>query len=393
MGENLKADPEVIQAVQNAMGNNTETAEEKLREYLEFKSKVPLNIAITGGSGNGKSSFVNAFRGVDDDDDHASPTGVKETTMEVKEYPHPNYPNVIISDLPGIGTTKFPASKYLKLFGFNKFDLFIIISADRFTENDAKLAKEIDKMKKKFYFVRSKVDVDLQNEQRKKNFSEQKTLAEIREDCVKSLKQHGIESQQVFLVSNHHIHLYDFSLLQETLQRDLPDHRKDALLLASPSIFPGIIEKKKKFFRYQIWFLTALSSVVAAAPLPGLSVGVDLSLLVGAVTHYVFAFALDISSLRRTAARTGISYDELIAVLKSQLAAKEITKELITKVILQLPGATKVIVAEEVSKFIPLVGIPMSMTFSAATTYNLLKLFLDMLAEDAQRISDRVLEG
>ncbi|XP_015230384.1 PREDICTED: interferon-inducible GTPase 5-like [Cyprinodon variegatus] len=365
----------------------------RMAENLDRTSKIPLNIAVTGGSGNGKSSFVNAFRGIDDNDDHAAPTGVRETTIEVKEYPHPNYPNVIFSDLPGIGTTKFPASKYLKLVGFKKFDLFIIISVDRFTENDAKLAKEIKKMGKKFYFVRSRVDIDLQSEQRKKDFSEQKTLAKMREDCVKSLKEHKIESQQVFLVSNHHIHLYDFSLLQDTIERDLPDHMKDALLLASPSIFPDIIEKKKKFFQRQIWGLTALSGVVAAVPLPGLSIGVDLALVVGAVTHYVVGFGLDIPSLRRTADRTGISYDELKAVLQSQLAAQEITKELVTKVILQLSSRAALLVAEEVSTFIPIVGIPLSMAFSAATTYKLLKLFLDVLAEDAQRISDRVLKG
>uniref|UniRef100_A0A3Q2CTN2 Interferon-inducible GTPase 5-like n=1 Tax=Cyprinodon variegatus TaxID=28743 RepID=A0A3Q2CTN2_CYPVA len=374
----------------DAMRNNPETAEEKLREYLDKTSKVPINIAVTGDGGNGKSSFVNAFRGVDDNDDHAAPTGVDETTMEVKEYPHPNHPNVIFSDLPGIGTTKFPASKYLKLVGFKKFDLFIIISAGRFTENDAKLAKEIKKMGKKFYFVRSKVDLDLQNEQRKQDFSEQKTLEKIRDYC---LKEHKIESQQVFLVSSHDIHLYDFSLLRDTIERDLPDHKKDALLLASPSIFPDIIEKKKKFFQRQIWCLTALSGVVAAVPLPGLSVAVDLALVVGAVTHYVVGFGLDIPSLRRTADRTGIPYDELKAVIKSQLAAEEITKELITKVILQLSSRAALMVAEEVSRFIPFVGIPMSMTLSAVTTYNLLKLFLDVLAEDAQRISDRILMG
>ncbi|XP_007540484.1 interferon-inducible GTPase 5-like [Poecilia formosa] len=391
MEQPWEADPEMMPAMKNAMGSSSDVAAARIREYLESKNNVLLNIAITGESGSGKSSFLNAFRDVEDDSEDAAPTGVKETTLEVKEYPHPNYPNIIFSDLPGIGTTKFPAKKYLKRVGFKKFDFFIIISADRFRENDAKLAKEIKKMGKNFYFVRSKVDHNLRDEQRKKDFSQEKTLAQIRDDCVKSLKDQGVESPQVFLVSNHDIHLYDFPHLRETLERDLPEHKRDALLLSSPNIFPDIIEKKKKVFRRQIWGLTALSGVVAAVPVPGLSVGVDLALLVGAVTRYVTGFGLNVASLKRTASRTGIPYDELKAVLTSQLAAEHITHDLIMKVVLQVSSRAALMAAEEASRFIPIVGIPTSMALSAVTTYKFLKLFLDLLAEDAHRVSDKVL--
>lgn len=201
MEKHPEANPEMMQELRRAIrSQSNETAAARIREYLEIPYNVPLKIAITGESGSGKSSFVNAFREINENDENAAPTGVEETTTEVKEYPHPNYPNFIFSDLPGIGTTKFPAKKYLKLIEFKKFDFFIIISADRFSENDANLAKEINKMKKKFYFVRSKIDSDVRNEQRKKDFNEEKTLAQIREYCVKGeclplnfiLKRHAI---------------------------------------------------------------------------------------------------------------------------------------------------------------------------------------------------------
>lgn len=145
---------------------------------------TPLNVAITGESGSGKSTFINAFRGIGDEDQGAAPTGVVETTSQVTPYPHPKYPSVILWDLPGIGTTRFPADEYLKLVGFERFDFFIIISDSRFRENDVKLAQEIQRMKKKFYFVRSKIDDDIRAEKRKKrDFSEEKTLTKIRDDC------------------------------------------------------------------------------------------------------------------------------------------------------------------------------------------------------------------
>uniref|UniRef100_A0A3Q4MGZ2 IRG-type G domain-containing protein n=1 Tax=Neolamprologus brichardi TaxID=32507 RepID=A0A3Q4MGZ2_NEOBR len=200
------------------------------QENLKQQNNIPLNIAITGESGAGKSTFVNALRGLCDDEEGAASTGVAEITPEVTAYPHPNYPNVMLWDLPGIGTTSFPADKYLKLVEFEKFDFFIIISDTRFTENDVKLAKEIQKMEKKFYFVRSKIDNDIQAERRTRYFNKERTLKVIRDKCVQGLRGSGFESPQVFLVSSFQLHLYDFSLLHETLDRDLPKYKRDTLL-------------------------------------------------------------------------------------------------------------------------------------------------------------------
>ena len=103
----------------------------------------------------------------------------------VTPYAHPNYPNVTLWDLPGVGTTKFPADQYLNHVGFETFDFFIIISATRFTENDVKLAREIQRMGKKFYFVRSKIDSDLYNERRsQREFSETETKKLIKDNCI-----------------------------------------------------------------------------------------------------------------------------------------------------------------------------------------------------------------
>lgn len=172
--------------VKTALQNNDQAlAVEKIKEYLEKEKNTPLNIAITGDSGAGKSTFVNAMRGIDNWDEGAAPTGCVETTMEVTPYPHPNYPNVTFWDLPGVGTISFPADKYLEHVGFEKFDFFIIISESRFTENDVKLAQEIQKMGKKFYYVRSKIDIDLNNaKENQREFDAEKTLTQIRKYCT-----------------------------------------------------------------------------------------------------------------------------------------------------------------------------------------------------------------
>nr|XP_014265604.2 interferon-inducible GTPase 5 [Maylandia zebra] len=171
------------------------------KKYLKKTRNIPLNIAVTGESGAGKSTFVNAFRGLTDEDDEAAPAN-GDSTSEVAAYKHPDYPNVTLWDLPGIGTPMFPAEKYLKRVEFRMFYFFIIVSETHITENDVKLALKIQEMGKKFYFVRSKIDKDLGAERRKRNFSKQRTLTKIKEDCAQGLQAHGIKCSKVFLVSS-----------------------------------------------------------------------------------------------------------------------------------------------------------------------------------------------
>ncbi|XP_071393677.1 interferon-inducible GTPase 5-like [Centroberyx affinis] len=382
-------DHELDQQFAEALKNNdAASAAAKVQEYLEKQDNIPLNIAITGESGSGKSTFVNAFRGVDNRDERAAaPTGCVETTMEVTAYPHPNYPNVTLWDLPGIGTTNFPADKYLKHVGFEKFDFFIIIAADRFRENDVKLALEIQKMKKKFYFVRSKIDDNLRAAKRsQREFNKEETLELIRQDCVKGLQKLGVESPEVFLISSFDLHRYDFQLLEEIMERELPAHKKNALLFAIPNISLQIIKKKKEAFQANIKYYAFMSALGAAAPIPGLSIAVDLTMLASVVGKYLIGLGLDIKSLQELADSTHVPLNDIRAVMTSPFAAGKISKELIIKVMSMSTGGLALMALEEGSRLVPMFGIPVAMTASGISTYNILKTFLNMLAEDAQKV-------
>uniref|UniRef100_A0A3Q3FIB8 IRG-type G domain-containing protein n=1 Tax=Labrus bergylta TaxID=56723 RepID=A0A3Q3FIB8_9LABR len=366
--------------------NDQNLAVAKIQEYLDKGQNVPLNIAVTGETGSGKSSFVNAIRGIDNKDEKAAATGCVETTMEVTSYPHPNYPNVIFWDLPGIGSTNFPAAKYLKMVGFEKFDFFIIISADRFRENDLKLAKEIQRMEKKFYFVRSKIDDNIQ--------------CSFDINAVINFEYYFLSiyiyciyiniPQKVFLVSSVDLTLYDFPLLVETLKEELPELKKEAFVLAMPNISLDMIKKKKKAFQAKVKYFAILSAGVGAVPVPGVSVAVDTALLVGVVTKYVLGFGLDIPSLKRMANYSGVPYEELMEVIKSTLIAVKVTPELLLRLLVQFSSLAVLLAAEEGTRFIPIVGIPISMGLSFTFTYRSLNMILDMLADDAEKVFARV---
>ncbi|KAL0172037.1 hypothetical protein M9458_032348, partial [Cirrhinus mrigala] len=179
-------------------------------------------------TGAGKSSFVNALRGLPNDDKSAAPTGTTETTMKPNMYQHPFMPNVKIWDLPGIGSPKFRAKKYLKDVNFHTYDFFLIVTSERFKENDIQLARAIKKSKKLFYFIRTKIDNDIYAESHKRNFDERMLLEKIREDCKANLLKIGIP--KIFLVSSFQLEKYDFQKLINTLEDELPKHKKFALI-------------------------------------------------------------------------------------------------------------------------------------------------------------------
>ncbi|XP_056398357.1 interferon-inducible GTPase 5-like [Hyla sarda] len=386
---------EEVQEVRSALEDGDLCkATERISEYLEEIENAPLNIAITGESGTGKSTFVNAIRGMDDDEEGSARTGVVETTMKPTPYTHQQYPNVTVWDLPGTGTPHFAAADYLESVQFRQYDFFIILSSERFKLNDIVLAKEIQAMNKKFYFVRSKVDSDLHASQvrRKKTYNEEAILKEIRDNCINNLSDGGIAKPQVFLLSCLELDKYDFHEMQNTLEKELPEHKKHIFLISLPNISLPILEKKREALRKEIWKLSTLSCAVATVPIPGLSVAVDVGILVKAMRNYQSAFGLDEQSLEKLANKCGKDVSELRSVIKSPLVVQEINKELVLKLLSKGAGGA-LMLAEYAASNIPVLGSMAAGGISFGTTYWMLLGFLKEIAEDAVRVLTKALES
>ncbi|XP_039368497.1 interferon-inducible GTPase 5-like [Mauremys reevesii] len=361
----------------------------KAQESLEQLKNMKLNIAITGESGSGKSSFINAMLGLDDENEDAANVDVIETTMEPTPYPHPKDRNVTMWDLPGIGTPSFRPDSYLQQVNFAYYDFFIIIASERFKSTHADLAQEIQRMGKKFYFVRCKVDVDLQNEKRKKNLSEETTLKKIRNDCMTKLQGAGVTSPQVFLVSKWEFGKYDSPRLQETLADDLDSHKRHVFLLSLTSISRPILERKKEALEDQIWKHALVSCITSLLPVPGLSFACDVSLLRRCMASYRKTFGLDDDSLVNLSKMVGKPIADLKAVIKSPLE-----EEISNHFIVHLLGKAEdhyMTLTERVVHEIFLSGILSALPFPI--TCATLKRFLNDVAEDAQRVLTKALEA
>lgn len=369
-------------------------ATERLNKSLKEIENAPLNIAITGESGSGKSTLVNAIRGMDDEEEGSARTGVVETTTKPTPYPHPQYPNVTVWDLPGIGTPNFEAASYLQSVEFSRYDFFIILSSERFKQNDILLANEIQAMDKKFYFVRSKVDSDLHASKirRKKTYNEENILNEIRDNCIQSLKDGGIQNPQVFLLSCLELEKYDFLEMQDTLEKELPEHKRHIFLLSLPNISLPVLKKKREALRKDIWKWSSLSCAVATVPIPGLSVACDVGILVKAMISYRKAFGLDPQSLEKLANKLEKDVRELRSVIKSPIVVQEINKELATT-LLTRGAAGALMVVEYAASNIPVLGSMAAGGISFGTTYWMLYSFLKEIAEDAVRVLKKALES
>ncbi|XP_060589909.1 interferon-inducible GTPase 1-like [Ruditapes philippinarum] len=141
-----------------------------LSKDLKNWSDVELHAAVIGGTGSGKSTFINSIRGLRAKDQGAAKVGSNETTTQCQPYKHPLNDKFVIWDLPGVGTPSFPMGtpsfpmdSYLERVSYDKYDFFIIMTKDRYTVNDEWLVLEIQKLKKTFFFVRANIDRDIQN--------------------------------------------------------------------------------------------------------------------------------------------------------------------------------------------------------------------------------------
>ncbi|KAI0603817.1 interferon-inducible GTPase, partial [Pyrenophora tritici-repentis] len=281
---------------------NLQGALSEISHALSNIDKAPLNIAVTGETGTGKSSFINALRGVRDEEEGAAPTGVVETTMKRTPYPHPKLPNVTIWDLPGIGSTNFPPQNYLTEMKFGEYDFFIIISATRFKEIDAHLAKAIAKMNIKFYFVRTKIGQDISNEQRSKpkSFNRDSVLKKIRDDCSGHLQKVLSSQPPVFLVSNFDVSDFDFPKLESTLLSQLPAYKHHMFMLTLPIVTDSTIDRKRDMLKQKIWKESIMPRAWATIPSRGLTQK-DMEMLQQTLNDYRSSFGLDEASLENIA--------------------------------------------------------------------------------------------
>ncbi|KAM7320360.1 hypothetical protein ACRRTK_020803 [Alexandromys fortis] len=211
---------------------------------------------------------------------------------------------------------------------FNEYDFFIILSATRFKKNDIDLAKAISRMKKDFYFVRTKVDSDLKNEKEFKSqtFDKEKVLQKICSSCMRTFQENNIEEPPIFLISNKILSDYDFQILMDKVVNTLPVYKRHNFMLSLPSITHAAIERKRQFLEQSIWLTAFTTVLVNMIPSLTLLTGNDVENLKYSMNLYRVVFGVDDASLQSLAKDWQVSVDQLKAKMKSPHVV-ETTKE------------------------------------------------------------------
>lgn len=188
--------------------NKTDT---KLRadaqKELGIDTEGSLNFAFVGETGVGKSSLINAIRGITKQNHpDAAPTGTTDTTKEIICYRDPKYPHVCYWDFPGSGTIQNPSKTYWNDKKLYAFDHILIISAARLLDFDINIAQcaKVDDVP--VTFIRTKMDVDIENEIEEDGSCDLKKMKNklhttIIEKMQNDFHQQGINNPDIFLIN------------------------------------------------------------------------------------------------------------------------------------------------------------------------------------------------
>ena len=183
---------------------------EKLRAYARDEFGFDpnnFNLAITGQSGVGKSTLINAIRGLDDYHKEAAQIGITECTHNVKGYPHPDVKHLVLHDLPGAGTDSHPIDTYFRDKGLYGVDFMLVVMTKRAFSSDLTLAKIAQDRRIPVIFVRNQTDNDFKTMRKNPKYEDKTdeeliklTISTIKKSTEDESKKFGIENPKVFLI-------------------------------------------------------------------------------------------------------------------------------------------------------------------------------------------------
>jgi len=233
--------------IKRARDENKRRAEEQQRfietewprpAWLETNEQT-MNFGVTGASGAGKSSLINALLGKRPNDPGAAQVGVTETTITPTPYAAPaaQLGTMKLWDLPGAGTQRFPRDNYIKVMGLRYFDGLLIVTATRFTEVDVMLFREARVWKIPCYLVRTKADVDIESGTEDYGKTPAITVQELRSDLQQRMSLHNVQNGQatdmnrIFVTTSRRNKFQDvlgvdFQRLENMMASDVREHRQ-----------------------------------------------------------------------------------------------------------------------------------------------------------------------
>lgn len=344
--------------------------EKKLKADLKSFESAKIKCGIIGRSGVGKSSLINAIVG-----EYIAEVGEVETTMAVgKPIEHRG---LHFYDLPGCSTINFPKERYIEEFNISKFDCVIVVTSDRFYEDDLYLIDELLKIKMPVFAVRTKIDFSIDRALRR-DVPEEETYATVLNNLKDNLK--GYRLNGIYLTSADYPQEYDLSQLLDDIYSSLGRIKQQRFIADINITSQKILAKKKELASKIVGTHAALSAVNGINPIPGLDIGVDISLLTRMATHVRDIYCLGEAQQHFILSLIDKKNAKILAAKAVQFGAKYLSKEAL---VLLLQRAGVGLATKSASKYFPFVGIAISSTVGFFLTSSIGK---DMIS-DAEMIA------
>lgn len=347
--------------------------------YIKKFETSEVNCALIGMSGAGKSSLINSIVGK-----KIAKVGSTEQTIDVQKYSTSNGLNFF--DLPGCGTDKFPKDTYIDKFNLVNYDILIIVTSNRLYENDTFLYKNLVSKGKKVFIVRTKMDLAIEDEMIDNDLTEEQVIDKVSKNLKESLKNYDFKP---YLVSSRGSNKYDLPTLLDDIKLSLNGIKKDKFLSEMATLSKKHLEDKKVLAEKVINNYSLLASVNSLNPIPGLDVGVDLSILFAMSTYVQKIFGLNEESVKYIASVTGgtaLSTNRVLAPVTNFISTF-VSKGAIEIFIKKYAKTT---VVKSLAKFIPFIGTVVSGVMSYKLCFSYGESLLNAAVDVSANLFDEI---
>lgn len=355
---------------------------EKCREKLDGFEAAQVKCGITGPSGSGKSSLINAIFG-----EKIAPVGVVETTARAHEFTHEGK-GLILVDLPGIGTPTWPSESYIERLKLLTYDCFLLVTTERFTENDVFLYRELTSRGKPCFVLRNKFDRAVEDGLHDNGFSEEQVRQQIEADIRANLRPASPE--RIYLTSGRHPTKYDLSLLLNDVSDALTGIKRDRFVADMASYSEETLKKKREVALELMPLYAGLAAANGLNPIPGLDIAADIALLLKMGDAVAQIYGLTSKQFEYIKRMVGPNVLPGLLAKVAQFAAKYLAKEGIVLILKKIAARQT---TKQTSKWIPFVGPLIAAGIGWKSTFMLGEQMVDEAEALAREILQAIIKG